>query len=452
MPEGCVVDVSSQQARIKAHSEASNCGFQLKNSCRRPIQIVRRLTHICGKRTTTATAQPLELGMTLVLDNLFPSLETGFSAGLNEVFPHESESTSFAQGSEGLGGSFNFSHMMDSAFAGGFSSATFESLAIPTFEQGASRLSEFDPFHIGAESAFTELGVGAGDSSGLSASLSHVSLGRSLLTQINADAPSLLANHSGTLTAESPLANLAKDNQIVVIADLEHEDHPTHFYMVDQLQAAKAVGVKHFYIELSKNNYKSMLGDLPSRISTMTSSELLDYKKSPDNPYSGSWLSELAIDAKRLDIDIHPIDDSTQFDLINAKYPEQAKLARNTLGMKDDERIRISSAPEKMRSYLSEIKSAVTIHTFRNEQMIENVSLDMKDHPNKKALLLIGADHASTKSDIDEGLAAAGFKTATVSITGPKSKMIWNIADLPDAVINSEKNSFLNYTFSGALK
>ena len=219
----------------------------------------------------------------------------------------------------------------------------------------------------------------------------------------------------------SPLSKLAKENEIVLIADIDHEDAKISQALTLELEGMHSQGVKHLYLERDPTEYSP--GDLRA------------------DPTS---FGNLVREADRLGIQVHLYDDNSKKHARDAQFPNEAAFAdEHDFYRKDIDAI-IKNAPDpvRMQQYLDMETAAYKQDPIdvddRNPRMIENISLDMARYPGEKALIFAGSLHTDRNNDIDEGLRKAGHQLVTVELNSPDSNLaIWR-SDRPDFTIYTE--------------
>lgn len=254
-----------------------------------------------------------------------------------------------------------------------------------------------------------------------------------------------------TSPKDSALAALAKENQVVIITDLNHYDDSVHQFMANQLASLARAGVKHLYIEKDPEDLKKDFELLNKLTRNMGPAELLAFKTSENNPYIDNPDANLHLEAKRFGIEIHPFDDRSQVNAINLVYGQESKLMLEDPSLSNSELIRLAPNPKKMTEYLNELDAAAMESPFRDKRMLENITSDMSNHPKDKAVIIVGANHTAGKNDLDERLRLAGYQTTSVAIYGAESKVNKRDADLPDTVVSSETGNFLAQKNGNAL-
>lgn len=226
----------------------------------------------------------------------------------------------------------------------------------------------------------------------------------------------------------TPLAQLAKENEVVLIADNNHTDESTINSITLQLAEMYAQGLRHLYLEQDPK---------------VTS--LDDILELPSTDAYGN----LAREAVHLGVQVHFFDDRSRQRELDARYPTEAALIKirdpylkHTDKLVQDLReINQGSAhPLKMEEYLRELmthKDADLI-AFRNERMIDNLSHMMDAHPNEKSLVIGGAAHSEHSDDLDEGLRKKGHQVTTVEIFSPRTRIPKHGMDNPEFAIYME--------------
>ena len=246
-----------------------------------------------------------------------------------------------------------------------------------------------------------------------------------------------------TSPKDSAVAALAKENQVVIITDLNHYvDDGVHQFMADQLESLARAGVKHLYVEQGPEEYKKDYAHLNDLTRNMSPEQLLAFETSKNNPFIDNPEANLYLEAKRFGIEIHPFDDRSQVNAINLVYGQESKLMLEDPSLSNDELIELAPNSEKMAKYLKEFEAVAIDSPFRDKKMLENITADMSDHPHDKAVIIVGAKHAAGKNDLDEKLRLAGYQTTSVAIYGAESKVRMQDADLPDAVVSTATGNF----------
>lgn len=225
------------------------------------------------------------------------------------------------------------------------------------------------------------------------------------------------------------LVELAKNNQVVVVADLDHTSDDTRQSIQAQLPAMSANGVKHLFLEFDPRN--ASVSDLIS-----------------DN----ANYSELIKSAHGLGIQIHLMDDRSRQQERAARFPqEQAEILKNDPYVINQEGlIAGASNPDKMRAYLAEQTANHDADiAFRNVRMVENIADEMQRHPGEKAMVLVGGEHTFKINDVDEGLRAKGLQTSTAQIFAPDVGngivMSAGAADKPDITLRADTGEAISY-------
>lgn len=208
------------------------------------------------------------------------------------------------------------------------------------------------------------------------------------------------------------LVELAANNQIVVVADIDHRSEMIPDAITAQLPAMAQEGMKHLFIEVDPN--ETNLADVISR---------------------GDAFGRMVTKAQALGVEVVPVDDRSRQRARNARYPEEATFMKeqDVYGADVEALINASPNPERMRAYLNERQQNVTADTDdRNLAMTNNIAESMKTHPNDKALVVVGAAHANQRNDIDEMLRVRGFQTVTAQIKASDAEYLPSLASAPD--------------------
>lgn len=223
----------------------------------------------------------------------------------------------------------------------------------------------------------------------------------------------------------SVLVEATKHNDVVFIADVNHEDDKTHLAVKDRLSAMHEKGSNAIYIEQDPKE--------------TTKQEILGRSDA---------YGDMAREAERLGMRVVAFDDRTRQNERDARYPEEAKFVQdNDFYLKDQESlIKNFSNHDKMRDYIDEInKNKEEDLKFRNEKMVGNLHNDMSQHPNEKSIVVVGAAHLSGNNDVDEGLRKNGHQSITVEFNHAESNvnaLQAVAADRPDLI---KHDNFLSY-------
>lgn len=219
----------------------------------------------------------------------------------------------------------------------------------------------------------------------------------------------------------TPLSKLAAENEILLVADIDHENDKISRTLTEQLADMYAQGIKHLYLERDPTEYS------PS-----------DLRADP-TPFG-----DLVREADRLGIQVHMYDDNSKKHARDAQFPTEAAFAdEHDFYRKDiDEIINSAPDPERMKQYLDMETAAYKLDPLdiadRNPRMIENINREMAQHPGEKALVFGGSWHTDKNNDLDEGLRKSGHQVVTVELNPPDtSSAIWR-SDRPDFTIYTE--------------
>jgi hypothetical protein len=107
--------------------------------------------------------------------------------------------------------------------------------------------------------------------------------------------------------SSKPLAILAANNDIVLVADPDHTDDNISKTVQKQLADMKAQGTKHLFLE--HDPYEVTIEEIAGQ---------------------NTWYGEVARTALELGMEIHFYDDRTQSRELDAKYPKQQTLPAST--------------------------------------------------------------------------------------------------------------------------
>ena len=222
------------------------------------------------------------------------------------------------------------------------------------------------------------------------------------------------------------LKDLAEENQVILIADPDHEDGLIRKSITSQLQAMHDEGVRHLYLEHD-----------PKDVSL---DQLLAL---PDEQ------GDLVREATRLNMQVHLFDDRSREHQLEARHPAAASFADDVDPYHQDRDALIwkSANPSEMNDYLRDADThwkADSI-TYRNEKMIENLSHEINQHPDEKSLIIAGSSHSNEGNDIDEGLRKNGHQVITARVnTQYTSYSSWG-TDNPDFVIHGDTGKAISY-------
>jgi hypothetical protein len=236
----------------------------------------------------------------------------------------------------------------------------------------------------------------------------------------------------------TPLSKIAEENEIILVADIDHENEAISRTLTEQLAGIHTQGIKHLYLERYPTEYS------PS-----------DLRADP-TPFG-----DLVREADRLGIQVHMYDDNSKKHVRDAQFPAEAAFAdEHDFYRKDIDAI-INKAPDpvRMKQYLDMETDAYKLDPLdiadRNPRMIENISREMAQHPGEKALVFGGSWHTDKSNDLDEGLRISGHQVVTVELNPPDSNSaIWR-SDRPDFTIYSEnasKVTLLKYLQTGLIQ
>lgn len=219
----------------------------------------------------------------------------------------------------------------------------------------------------------------------------------------------------------TPLSKIAEENEIILIADIDHENDAISRTLTEQLAGMQAQGIKHLYLERDPTEYS------PS-----------DLRADP------TTFGDLVREADRLGMQVHLYDDNSKKHVRDAQFPAEAAFAdEHDFYRKDIDAI-INKAPDpgRMKQYLDMETAAYKLDPLdiadRNPRMIENISREMAQHPGEKALIFGGSWHTDKNYDLDEGLRKSGHQVVTVELNPPDTNSaIWR-SDRPDFTIYTE--------------
>ena len=228
----------------------------------------------------------------------------------------------------------------------------------------------------------------------------------------------------------SALGQLVVHNDIVFIADPYHIDGNISKAANAQLKDAHSRGANHLFLEHDPAEYTK------------------EQAMKNDTEYG-----RLVRDAQNLGIQIHLYDDRSKDREIDARFRDEAKLRHETdQYLQDvDGLMRRAENPDRMKEYLAALSTTLDERTqFRNERMTENIANTMAQYPGERALVMMGSAHLEGANDVDEGLRARGFRTATAEINSPNTATLGtnlNAPDKPDFILN-ENGEILSYKTS----
>ena len=225
---------------------------------------------------------------------------------------------------------------------------------------------------------------------------------------------------------KSLLAEIAKHNDVTLIADSDHTDNLIPNAITKELKALYAQGVRHLYFEQDPN---------------MTS--IKDAVINADNAHGDMLRKALLVG-----MDIHFYDDRTIEMERYKRYPEESAFVRAEDPYLLDEAGTIEkyAHPEKMKAYINEANEMFALGVeFRNNRMVENLDHGMRSHPNEKSIVMVGAAHADEIYDLDERLRANGHQVVTVEIHSMNSSVGHSGADAPDFIMAAENGNLRSY-------
>lgn len=254
--------------------------------------------------------------------------------------------------------------------------------------------------------------------------------------------------------ADSALVQITKNNDIIIARDTDHRKDDQFKALADQVDEMHEQGLRHLFLEND-----------PSNVS------VTDYQLG-SNGYRGLLINK----AIGLGMQVHLYDDRSWKNERAERYPEESKFAAanpyrtsptitkyayaepepqpmsalstqemaNTLlkpDFIDDKTIKKIEAaataafkPEadflnvQMNQYAEKAKRLNAIQAFfseeqadmdsniefRNVKMTKNIDAIMRQYPNEKALVLVGAAHVAEEKDLDEHLRAVGYRVSDV--------------------------------------
>lgn len=224
---------------------------------------------------------------------------------------------------------------------------------------------------------------------------------------------------------KSTLGQVVANNQISVVADASHVDENIPNALKNDLAEAKANGAGVLFLEHDKNDVS--LNDLRN---------------------DKSKYGEMVREAEKLGYQIELYDDRTAERAYAQQYPNETQhILKHDPYMQDrDALIKSAPDPDKMKEYLDLRRdNAERDLNQRNTTMANNIDKVMQQHPDQKAIAMVGSRHVDGKNDLDEGLRNKGYTTSTMEYSSPVSADYVGGPDKPDFVSATENSATLSY-------
>jgi len=252
----------------------------------------------------------------------------------------------------------------------------------------------------------------------------------SMASNPNESALDSASSSGNTAQPKTPLGNLVKNNDITIIADLDHADAKIPKSMDAQMPDARSSGQKvHLFLEHDAKETK------------------IESLAAQDNSYG-----QMIRNAQANGGQVHLYDDRTADRALKEKYPtEYAAVNTQDPYMRDQAQlIKDAKDPEKMQEFLREYPKTITENIpARNEKIAQNIAETMDKYPGEKAVVMLGAGHVGENNDVDEMLRKKGYSVATMEIVSPETNPR-NIVrrldrdDKPDIVMHADTGKVIS--------